>query len=281
MKLAATYRTLSARLRQAADYVVENPVDATTRSLRAVANDSGLPPATFSRMARAIGYDSFEDLREDMRCSLGRRVSSFSQRAERLRADHGDSVTAFLSAHMEACVGNIRGLGTGIDPDQLDATVESLHGARRVVLLGGLGSTGVVEHLSYVANFFTESWSMAGRGGASMGSALGGLGPEDAVILVTKPPFATRPIRAAELAREQGACVVVITDTHACPALPFASHSFIVQSESPHFFSSYTATLFLLETIAGLLAVRAGPEGQRRIAAVEERNRRLEEVRDG
>ncbi|MFP4275415.1 MAG: MurR/RpiR family transcriptional regulator, partial [Paracoccaceae bacterium] len=137
-KLAARYGALSARLKQAADYVVENPLDATTRSLRAVANDSGLPPATFSRMARAIGYGSFEDLREDMRRSLGRRVSSFSQRAERLRADHGGDTGAFLSAHMEACIAKIRSLGTGVDPSRLEATVEALHRARRVVLLGGL-----------------------------------------------------------------------------------------------------------------------------------------------
>ncbi len=280
-RLAANYGSLSNKLRQAADYVAANPVDTATRSLRSVARDSGLAPATFSRLARAIGYESFEELREVVRVSIGRRVNSFSERAERLQAEHGPGTAGFLGAHMAACLDNVRNLGLSLDPQQLEEVVERLHRARQVRLVGALGSTGIVEYLSYMANFFTDDWSMAGRTGASLGGSLAGMDERDALIVVTKPPFASRAIRAAELARRQGAYVVVITDTHACPALRHASSAFLVPTESPHFYSSYVATLFLVETIVGMLASRAGRAGKQRIADVEEINRRLEEVRDG
>ena len=48
-------------------------------------------------------------------------------------------------------------------------------------------------------------------------------------------------------------------------------------SDSPQFFSSYAATLVLVETIIGMLVARAGPEAMDRIAEVEARNHRLEE----
>ena len=279
-KLAENYGALSARLRQAADYVARHPLDVTTRSLRSVAEDSGLPPATFSRMARRVGYASFEALREDVRQGLDRRAGSFHERAERLRVRHRDGGEHFPSAHMAACIGNIEALD-GIDSARLEAVADRLGQARRVVLFGALGSAGIVEHMAYVAGFLSGDWQMAGRGALSLGAALAEMDDRDALLVVTKPPFARRSVRAAELGREAGAFIVLLTDSHACPALAAADEAFIVPSATPHFFSSYTATLCLLETVVGMVAARAGTATQRRVAEVEEMTRRLDEVLDG
>ncbi|MCV6825100.1 MULTISPECIES: MurR/RpiR family transcriptional regulator [Halocynthiibacter] len=281
IKLASAYDGLSAKLKVAADFVAQHPVDVATRSLRAIAQESELAPATYSRLARALGYESFEALRDVIRLSINRRVSSFSQRAEKLQSEIGSrGPDNYLAAYRDACVDNIQSFAASVDPEILAETVEQLHNARRVLVLGALGSTGITEHMAYVANFVSPSWTLGGRMGASLGSGLETLDQEDAVIIVTKPPFAPRIIRAAELARERGAKVIVITDTHKCPALRYATTAFIVPSDGPHFFTSYTATLFFVETIVGMLASQGGEETRNRIAAVESNNRRLHEVRD-
>lgn len=277
-KIAANYATLSAKLRQAADFVVKNPVDTATRSLRSVAQESGIAPATFSRLARALDFDSFDDLRDVLRAAIGKQVKSFSERAKRLQSAHSEGRTSFRSAHLSACINNLTQMGDRLDPGQMEATVERLHGARNVLLLGALGSTGIMEYMSYMANFFSENWNLASRMGASLGSGLASLDERDALIIMTKPPFASQSIRAAELARAQGAYVVVITDTYACPALKHASSGYIVPTDSPHFYSSYTATLFLVETLIGMLAGRAGRRAQERIEDVQTKNRQLGEV---
>ncbi|WP_249139020.1 MurR/RpiR family transcriptional regulator [Actibacterium sp. MT2.3-13A] len=280
-RLAENYEQLSAKLRLAADYVAEHPVDTATRSLRAVAQDSGLAPATFSRLARALDYDDFEQLRDSMRDKIGRRVHSFADRAGRLQQDHGDGPRGFFDAHAAACMTNLQRLHDDMDIALLERAVDRLHRARTVTVLGALGSTGIVEYLAYMANFCSGNWRMAGRMGASLGGALVGLDKRDALVIVTKPPFSTNAIRAAELAREQGVYVVVITDTYTCPALRHSSAGFVVPTDSPHFYSSYVATLFLAETIVGMLVSRAGPAARERIAQIEQRNHRLEEVWDG
>ncbi|SEL44611.1 transcriptional regulator, RpiR family [Roseovarius azorensis] len=280
-RLAENYEALSEKLRRAGEYVAAHPVDTATRSLRAVAQESGLAPATFSRMARALDYASFEELREVMRAKIGRRVNSFAERAERLQAAHATGEMAFFDAHLAACQGNLQTLSQEIDRDLLEQAVDRLHRARHVVLVGALGSTGIVEYFAYMANFVSANWAMAGRMGASVGSGLTDLDARDVVVVVTKPPFSMRAIRAAEAAQAQGAYVVVITDTHACPALRHAGAGFVVPTDSPHFYSSYVATMVLVETMVGMLVSRAGPEARTRIGRIEESNRRLQEVWDG
>ena len=86
-RITRRYAGLSDKLQLAADYVADNPVDVATRSLRSVATTSGVSPATFSRLARALGYNDYEQMREDGRAAVGRRMTSFSERAQALRSN--------------------------------------------------------------------------------------------------------------------------------------------------------------------------------------------------
>ncbi len=278
VRLATTYGSLSTKLQMAADYVVAHPVDTATRSLRSVAGDSGVAPATFSRLAKALKYESFDALRDVIRASIDRKIESFSARAERLNSQHGADSGDFTTAHMGACINNIRTLGTEIDREQLDKTVAQLDNARKVVLFGVLGSAGVVEYMAYMASFLKDSWVLAGRGGASLGSDLVSMDHRDALIIVTKPPFSPKVLNIAKLARKRGVYVVVISDTHTCEALGHASSGFIVPTNGPHFFSSYTATIFLVETIIGQLAALSSADASERVADIELLNIRMQET---
>lgn len=277
-RLVTAYGDLSGALRSAADYLLANPLDAVSRPLRTVSRTSGVSPATFSRLAKALDYPSFDDLRDEMREKIDRRVNNFADRAGQLQRDHVEGASNFLNAHFAACQNNLELTLSNLSQDEVASVADVLAGSRKVLLLGALGSTGVVEYLSYMANFCADNWTLANRMGASLGGALSGLDKRDALLIVTKPPFAVSVIKAARLARELGVFVVVITDTHTCPALEHASASFVVSTESPHFYSSYVSTMFLLETIVGMVVGRAGVAAQDRIAEVELHNRQLAEV---
>ena len=85
-RISRTYADLSDKLQVTATYVTDNPVDIATRSLRSLAATSGVSPATFSRLARALGYQDYEEMREDARAAMNQKMASFSERAHALRA---------------------------------------------------------------------------------------------------------------------------------------------------------------------------------------------------
>lgn len=275
-RLAGHYRGLSARLKQAGDHLLANPVDAASRSLRTMAADAGLPPATFTRLAQALGYPGYDALREALRRRISRQVHPMSDRAGQLQIAHASG--DFAAAHLAACAENLDRLGTALDTALLMRAAERLLAARRVVLVGGLGSAAAVEYLAHIARYSFENWAVAGQSGLSTGAAVTGLGAGDAMLIVTKPPFSAMAVRAAQTASAQGAFLVAITDSYACPALPLADAGFVVPTESPHFYSSYVATIALIEVLAGLLVSRAGPTARARIAEVETSLRQVGEV---
>lgn len=275
--LAENYASLSDALRVAADYVAANRIEVATRSLRSVAAASGVSPASFSRLARALGYRDYEALREQARAELERQTSSFTTKARRLR-DQVDQ--PLLPRQAEACTDNIRALVSEISPDTLAAAVDCLAQADRVLIVGALGSAGFADYFAYLTSWFDNRWAVAGRNGVTLASSLSRLTPRDAVVVISKAPYARRSVLATEMAAEHGASVVALTDSHAFPGLRNATFGFIQQTDSPQFFSSYAATLVLIETIVGMLVARAGPGAEREIENVVAQNRRLDEISD-
>ncbi|MDO6724345.1 MurR/RpiR family transcriptional regulator [Celeribacter halophilus] len=279
-RLAEHYAELSPRLREAGDYLVENPLDVATRSLRSVATEARIAPATFSRLARALGFETFETLRDAVRAQLALKVSTFATRAKDLREAPAGAPEGILMRSLERTQSNLEELVRGLDPVELAKLVDVLHEARRVLIVGALGSTGIAEYAGYMANFLGEKWRLAGRMGSSYGSALSEMDKQDAVIVITMSPSARVAVNAAEIARHQGVHVAVITDSYASPALRHANSSFIITGESPNFFNTYTTTVFFLEILMAMLAQKAGPDVVERISEIERHNRALGEVVD-
>lgn len=274
--LSSTYVKLSPKLKEAANFIVANPAKVATHSLRSVAHDARLAPVTFTRLARAVGYQNYEELRDVMRAQVSQLSDTFSHGLQRLRDESAKDKMGFADKHLPACAQNLQALNVDSNKAELETVVEQIHKSRKVVVLGSLGSTGISEYMSYMASLIVDNWQLVGRMGSSLGGSLVGLDHRDSLIVITKPPYARISIQAAEMAQKQGVFVIVITDTHTCPAIAKASASFIVPTTSSHFFSSYVSTLALIECMIGMLAERAGPSAQERISKIEASNRSVE-----
>ena len=273
--IADNYGDLSGALKLAADFIVNNGFEIATRSLRSVATESDLSPSSFSRLARAIGYEDYEQLREHAREELASSSNRYTTKAQRL---HDDANIPFLPRQVNACLTNIQALVNDIDEKKLEGAVESLADAGNVTIVGSLGSASFADYFAYLTSWFDGRWSVAGRNGVTLASSLARLTECDVLIVITKAPYAKRAILATELAAQRGATIIVLTDSHAFPGIKHAHHSFIQKIESPQFFSSYAATLVLIETMTGMLLARAGSQAVDEIQRVVEQNRRLDEI---
>lgn len=269
---------LSPQLRRAANFVLEHPEDIATLSLRRIATRSELAAPTFSRLARAVGCDTYEDLRDICRQDLKRQKVSFAESVSNLQNFDAGAQTGrgkFVVSQASSAVRAIQHLLETVDTERLAAAADTLVGARRVVLIGNLSASAFVDYLGYMADMVFDNWVRAGRGGTPIANALTDLDSRDAVIVVSFDHYARASIEAARLSYERGAHVISITDGVYSPLLPVSSSVFLVETESPQFFPSHVAPLVLLEAIVGMAVRRSGKKARDRIARVERSNELL------
>lgn len=260
---------LSPALRQAADYVLSNPQEIAMRSLRQISESSDIKAPTYSRLARALGFERYEDLRELCRSEIHNRSTTFADKAAALQKRKSNVAGAFFLSHAAANVANIEKLATSLDLSSLAAVADRLASARQVILIGVMSAGGLVDYLGYLANMALGNWRVAARNHEPISVHLLDLEPKDAVLVVTQHPYARTTVEAAARAATVGATVIAITDSYTSPVCEHADHIFITPTESPHFFPSEVATVLLFEALLGMVVRRSGPKARRRIAAVE------------
>lgn len=279
-RVAERYAGLSVQSRRAADYVLTQPLEIVSRSSRAISTDSDASPATYSRLARSLGFETFEEMKEASRLSVGQRVSSLPDRADLPRVG-SCSDQSMLKRQGHACIANIEQFLDRTDHDKLEHAATLMRIANRVLVVGTLASTGIAEYISYLAHYFSPNWSLAGGTGASIGSQLATLGQGDVVFIVTMKPYSTRALAVAELAQSAGCAVVLVTDALDCPALRHATHGFVVPADSPQFFSSYVVPLLLIETLIAMIVDGSEADATAAIQRVEAKNKELGEYWTG
>lgn len=256
---------LSPQLRRAARFVVDNPGEIATRSLRHIAETAQLPPPTFSRLAKAVGYDSYNSLKESCRLGvLGRQGKD--QEGLSVIADHG------LSA-----IKGIERLLREIDEKELENGARVLAGARRVALIGEMRARALVDYASYLSDMTIDGLSVIGRDPVSLAAETRDLGAKDAAVVLTMNPYATRSIETAKLVSATGAYLISITDSPLSPVAEISDQMFVISPDGPQFFPSYVVATLIIETLFGLMVREKGADAHQRIKDTARRCRELGE----
>lgn len=256
---------LSPQLRRAARFVVDNPAEIATRSLRHVAEAAQLPPPTFTRLAKAVGYDSYNSLKESCRVGfLGRQ--SKDQKGSSVVADHAISAIQGIETLLQE-----------IDEEALEQAASLLAKSRRVVLIGEMRARAFVDYASYLSDMTIDGLSVIGRDPVSLAAETRDLGPRDAAVILTMSPYSTRSVETAELVAATGAHLIAITDSTLSPVAGFSEQMFVISPEGPQFFPSYVVATLIIETLFGLMIREKGADAHQRIMDTARRCRELGE----
>lgn len=276
IQISKYFIDLSPQLKVAAQYVLDNPQNVAMRSLRHIANESDLAPPTFSRLARAIGYEDYEAMRDSCRTEVEETHLSLADRAALLqktdnmnpKEGHG----SFAAIHAQSSVKSIQKLLDGLDLNQLAEAAKLLVESERVRLIGFLSSRTMIEYLHYMAQMLTDNWQVAGHGSLSVPATLAELNVKDTVLVIAVSPYSNETVKAVKFAAEAGTKLIIITDRLDSPVLKYGYHNFVISTESTQFFPSHVAIITLLEILVGMLVRRLGEDGKNRINAVEQTN---------
>lgn len=266
-RLNAAALNLPPKLAAAARHVAEHPFDAASMPMRALARQTGEHPATFTRLARSLGYEGWETLRaelvEEARVDLqAAREAPFSSRPLHPSGE-GTLAGQMLSADMN----NI----AEIDRETLDVAAAVLERSGRVFVSGYRSCYAPAVHFHYLYRLFRNEVSILGSAGGTLDLELGALRKDDAVILFGFAPYSRDGFLTAQAATAVGASLIAVVDQPDSPLARGATVTMLFSAESPGFFPSLSACTALIQALAATLYVRAGAVGRERLRAAEAR----------
>ena len=259
--LAEQLDELTPELRKAAAYVLENPNDVGVSSIREIADAAEVKPGSFMRMARAIGFDGYDDFREPFREEIRRGATPFPDRARWLQSlAEGGKLGGLYADMAESAIDNIEQTFAATDAERLKAAADTIIASNHVYVLGVGINHALARNFSYLAGMAMDRIEAIPRPGSVAVDDLSRAGESDALIAMTFKPYRTEVVDAVDVARSQGVTIIGISDSPASPIVTGSDHGFVVQSETPQFFPSTVATVALLETLMAFVIADARPE---------------------
>jgi DNA-binding MurR/RpiR family transcriptional regulator len=250
---------LSPQLRQAADFVAANPIEVSFRSMRSIADRTGLAPPTFSRLARSLGFENYEGLREACRVTAKDTYSGYHERAEALRVGHanGSEDSHFHVTYGQQSMRNINETMVNADPGTVERVADAALGARRVFINAQMGQRHIGSYAGYVSSLAFDNWEVLGVEPSSIASQVRRLSGKDVMICLSVMPYAASMLALANAARDSGTRIIAITDTADSPIAEMADEVLIAATANRHFFASQLGALYLLESIIGLMVAKS------------------------
>ena len=256
-KLTQSYPELSPQLQKTAAYILDNPGNVATLSMRKIAANAGVPPPTLPRLAQSLGFDTYESFREIYRHKLQNQNRGYSEQADLLqRYQQKNDLVPLLGAFEKANVDNIDYLFSSIDPDEVNTVTDIILAARTVYIMGMQASYSVAAYLHYVGRMAYPNWKLISNKNADMAEQLLGLNNEDVIIVIASEPCARESILCAQFAKDKNATVIGITNSRITPLAARSTHVFTVPMKSPQYFDSFVTKFALVELLVGTVVAK-------------------------
>lgn len=248
-QLAESYAALSPQLKRAASYVLEHPTEMAFQSIRKTAQAASVTPSTLVRLAKRLGFESYEPFREVFQSAVQAAPVELSGRASQLKQQHRKPEAALFAEVGDAAFDNIGRLFTADNQKRVKEAAERILAARRVAVVGFRDTFACAYHFAYVGRIaMPEVTLIRGQEGGLL-TELAPFNEQDVVVAFGFEPYCAETVKALEITRANGVQAIVITDTLRSPLVPGASVTFTVANATPHFFPSILAAITLSEAI--------------------------------
>ena len=274
--LGAELANLTPETRKAAAYLLENPNDVGVSSIREIAEAANVKPNTFVRMARSFGFEGYDDFREPFREEIRKGGVNFPDRARWLQSlSKGGKLDGLYADMAAGAIANVEQTFAATNAKQMKAAADAIVAARTAYILGvGINHT-LARSFTYLADMALDNVRAIPRSGSLAVDDIARAGKEDVLLAITFKPYRSEVVEAVEVARAQGVTIIGISDSPASPVIAGSEHGFVVQTDTPQFFTSIFSTGALLETLMAYVIADASEDVIANIGRFHERRHEL------
>lgn len=249
------YPSMSRRLQEVAQYVLDNPNDMAIETLAVIADRIGGQPSTIVRFAKAIGYDGASAIRRLFRDELlsGQHALGYRERIRRFKQETAQAsrptLGKLLADFVEGSVLALEHLRNSTSETDLAKAARSIERADIVFVAGFARSFPVASYIAYALQRLGKRCVLVDGVGGFAEQQIDQARQNDLLIATGFEPYSREIRNVVSKATKNGIEIIAISDSQVSPVVASASTRFLVTESEVRNFRSLTATLVLVQSI--------------------------------
>ncbi len=255
--------------------MVENPEEVGLSSMRQVAREAAVKPATMTRLTKALGIGDYESLRDPFRQRLRQRSPDFAAKLIDVQRRGKSGDRSILDDLRTQELANVEESLCDSNLPIIEAAANAMHHSRRVYVLGLRGAHAPAFLFHYAYHLIQDNCQLLDTHAGVFADQLRNIGPKDSLLVISFPPYTRLTMGAVEYAAQAGAKIIAVTDSIEFPVKSKSSHVIITTSHTPSFYHSFSGALVVTQALLTLLAAKAGDEA---VKIAEEAEKQLSRI---
>ncbi|WP_445942021.1 MurR/RpiR family transcriptional regulator [Pseudotabrizicola sp. L79] len=271
-RMRAALPDLTRAERQLATHILRHYPVAALGSITALAKSAEVSTPTVVRLCQKLGYKGYPDYQGALRGEVEAMLVSPIAKHDRWAGGAPDAHV--LNRFADAVVANLQATLGQIDHAEFDAAAQLLADNRRKIFaMGGRITHAMADYFVTLMKVVRPDVTLMSDMSNTWPPALLDMAKGDILLVFDIRRYENSVLQLVELAVEQGAEVILITDRWVSPAASHARHTLSCHIEAPSAWDSTVSILVLVETL--LASVQALTW-----SSTEQRMKRLETLYD-
>lgn len=259
--------SLSKRLQQVAQYLLNNPEDAAIFTIVEIARRASVPPSAITRFAKELGFDGFAGLQALFKQRLLGPRMSYGDRLKAVNRDMAPSAKTgepadprdphqVAETFIQAAFDALLRLREDVVDAALTPFVDALQAAKAVHIAAARGTFGVGSYTWFGLSRIGKRAFLIDNLGAMRAEQLAAMDEDDALLVITFDDYTPETVELARKASEAGRTVLAITDNELSPVAPMAKHVLYVKEGRLGHFRSQVPAMVLCQSLVMSLGYR-------------------------
>jgi DNA-binding MurR/RpiR family transcriptional regulator len=268
LRLAMLMESGSPGQRKLAEFLLRHPIRFSALSIEELARATGVSAPTISRFARGLDAGGFATLRASVADAMQALLDPVSKLRLQLRAAERPALGGEMLDAIQQQIARLDAARIGAETAQLAAAVMRA----RTVHVMGFGLSAHVAGLLVLGlqPFHPGVAGVVEFGGTEVAAGrLTAIGPEDLLIAITFPRYASDVVSLTRYARARGATIAALTDSPVSPIAPLADMTLLAPSDHPTLSSSMAAAVAVAETLVAAVML-SDPANAEKAAALDQ-----------
>ena len=257
--MADQYEQLPRQLKNVASYVEQHRPSVLIDRVSDIAARCGVHPSAVVRFAQHFGFTGFSEMQAAFRGAYAPGYAprlSYQERIRKLVHDQPQSAVALARNFIAGSRAGLDDLAVGFDERAFEAAVGLLDKAGTIYVAGVRRSFPVASYTAYALQHTRKRVvQISGLGGMTR-HQISSIGKGDVLFAITFAPYGKETQFCARVARQQGANILLVTDSRLSALAKAARVVLTVKESSVFAFRSLTNTMALCQALFVALAYR-------------------------
>ncbi len=247
-QLRAALPDLTRAERQLATHVLSHYPVSALGSITVLAKAAEVSTPTVVRLAQKLGYKGYPDLQNALRGEVEAMLESPLAKHDRWAGGVPD--THMLNRFADAVMANLQATLGQIDHAEFDAAAALLADpGRHVFAMGGRITHALADYFASLMKVVRPDVTLLSNNSTTWPPTLLDMRPGDVLLVFDIRRYENAVLQLAEMAKEQAAEIILITDRWVSPAAAHARHTLACHIEAPSAWDSNVSLMVLVETL--------------------------------